>query len=370
MPRVSQRPRGAKKAASNTTTRRKASQRPAGKPRPASPAKQRRPKPKSTAATPLPAALFDALRALARRFGAQRIKTDVPLCSPEAQRDLAIMAVLGVLLQLITMLERWASPEGQALRREASRFGGFTTRQGIAPAAAPPSPPPTAEGEPDEHPPRVFLTETIAFFDRWNARDWADVPGERRAADLVFVLLSLAAKVARNVGSTEWLRFVETEADKLYTSARAIERGEKVSPPAPTVATTATPPAATSTAQHRPAPPAATPRHASPTMRLLGIERAHDSKTLHEASTAELLAWSFCGDPPSDPIDGMLAALDDDLNILRSAVESRDGVVEDAELCMQLYRLETRAEVARLLYQRLVNAIDAGALSAEKGGRS
>ncbi|WP_438014911.1 hypothetical protein WMF18_28990 [Sorangium sp. So ce315] len=155
MPHVAKRPARAKNSTTSISRRRSSSPRPAARPAspaPAAPSRRKRKAPPT--ATPLPPALFEALRALARRVGAHRVGNGRP-GTPEAARGIAILTVLQVLYQLIRMLESWGSPTGEALRQEASRFGGLhrhfaatgdavrpPPQEAPPPRPAPPSPPP------------------------------------------------------------------------------------------------------------------------------------------------------------------------------------------------------------------------------------
>ncbi|WP_437606284.1 hypothetical protein WMF20_35525 [Sorangium sp. So ce834] len=194
-----------------------------------------------------------------------------------------------------------------------------------------------------QYPPRAFLDEVAALYQRWLPRDWARQPEEESAAaNTALYLLAVLDMMIRALGSP-LAKFVEDEADKLHETALAISRGKMDPPGATRVAASPTPGPA--------------PRPARSVLRALGIEHEHDGSTLHAANPVELLAWSYAGDPIADPIDGMLDSIKDDLSILQSAIAGEQEL-DEATLQMQLYRLQSRTEAAHLLYQRVMTHVD------------
>jgi hypothetical protein len=243
------------------------------------------------------------------------------------------------------------------------------------PAAPPSTPQPASTGPGSaappaplrEYPPRALTNEVLALHERWQSRDIdRTTPGENEAADACFYALSVLVMMIRAPG-TPLARFIEGQVDLLSDAARAIERGERTAygqPDAkPAAARGPVPPAAASPT------PGPAPRQARPSLRVLGIEHEHDGKTIHDANPVELLAWSYCGDPSADPIDGILDSMEDDLSILQSAIASSEQPLDDATLLMQIFRLQCRAEAAHLLYQRVMTAAESSA-RAEAPARS
>ncbi|WP_437591526.1 hypothetical protein [Sorangium sp. So ce1000] len=143
-------------------------------------------------------------------------------------------------------------------------------------------------------------------------------------------------------------------------SARSAEQHTE-----PAAAAPPSTPQPASTGPGSPPPPApsskAAPRHDRPWLRVLGIERNVDGEMSGDATLAELLTKSFCGEVSSDPIDGILRSLGDDLSMVRNALQSDEVCTNDPDVQMYIYRLEQRANVAHQLWRRLVVETNYGA---------
>ncbi|XXX73907.1 hypothetical protein WMF30_40300 [Sorangium sp. So ce134] len=102
-------------------------------------------------------------------------------------------------------------------------------------------------------------------------------------------------------------------------------------------------------------------RPSRPLLRALGVEREINAARVEDATLGELLTQSLFGEDDSDPMDGILRSLGDDLSMIRSALQTEEVLPGDPDVQNSMYRLQRRVEVAHRLWRRLVKATDYGA---------